>query len=341
MTAFQSCGINPEEYLKARNMDESLPWEHIDSGITKEFLMSEVEKAYKTKLTPDCRTGKCASCGIQDAIGTRCWALNLLTNQKPYAQAHNSNEVREVFSVMRIRFQFAKGEELKFISHLDVINAFTRAFRRAGIPIAYSHGFSPNPKLMFGSVLPVGTISESEFADIELESYMSPQDFFILSNNHLPSGLEILKAEEVSLKVKPLMAQINLASYKVIVNDVKENPKNQIDSLMNKDHIWVNQPAKDNNIRKKGLKTSKTYDIRPSIRNISLLKYNDRIMELEMVLGDNHAGKVRPEQIVRLILDDFKLSEIEIRKTGSFVESQGSLFSPFDMENELSGHSWA
>jgi radical SAM-linked protein len=246
----------------------------------------------------------------------------------------------------RIRFQFAKREEVKFISHLNMLNAFTRAFRRAEIPLAYSQGFNPHPKISFGSVLPVGTTSEVETADIDLEDYMKPEEFILRSNAQLPQGLEILKAQEISLKEQPLMSQISLASYIVRVSGAISDVDSSISSILGMDHIWIERQQKrtkrPSRRSKRKAKTSSFIDIKPRIRNINLLKHTDETLDIEMVLGDSGAGKVRPEEVIRIILDgsvedaDLEriLSSIKIQKTGSFIEYSGQLFSPMEITNQ-------
>jgi len=244
---------------------------------------------------------------------------------------------------VRIRFQFSKQEEVKFISHLDVIRAFTRAFRRAGIPIAYSHGFNPHPKIGFGSVLPVGTISKAEFVDVDLEEYMEASEFASRVNAELPAGLEILEVQEVSLKERPLMGQVSLASYIVRIPEIEGDPASKIESIMDMDHIWIEKAKSNKRSNKRGrqqTETSSFIDIKPLIRSLKLLGKVDGTLELEMLLGDSNEGKLRPEAVVRLIRDGLAkgnedeqnnlLSQMEIQKTGSFIEHQGQLFSPME-----------
>ena len=70
--------------------------------------------------------------------------------------------------MIRLRVKFTRGEEVKYISHLDMLKVFERALRRANIPIAYNKGFNPRPQIVFGLPLSVGVTSESEYADLEI-----------------------------------------------------------------------------------------------------------------------------------------------------------------------------
>ncbi len=344
MQAFSQCGIDPDVYHSERRSDQVLPWDHIDTYLTKDFLLRERDKAYNAMITSDCRWGECARCGVCDEKLGRVMNLASSIHYPASSIQYRASSIEHPAS--RIRFQFAKREEVKFISHLNMLNTFTRAFRRAEIPVAYSQGFNPHPKMSFGSVLPVGTTSEVEVADIDLESNMGTEEFISRANAQLPRGLEILKAQEVSLKEQPLMAQISLASYIVRVPEAVSDVDSRISSILGMDHIWIERQQKGSKRpsrrSKRKTRTSSFIDIKPRIRSISLLKHTDRTMDIEMVLGDSGSGKIRPEEVIRIILDgsaeDVDLEKVlsltKIQKTGSFIEYNGQLFSPMEITNQ-------
>ncbi len=356
MEAFDRCKVDPDVYLRARKRDQTMPWDHIDPLVTKDFLLAECDKAYKSELTPDCRWGNCSRCGIRSTLDTGCPEFQ---HPEPDTQHPASSIQHPASSIQhpaignqqpttRIRFQFAKREAVKFISHLDLINTFIRAFRRAGVPVAYSHGFNPHPKLSLGSGLPVGTTSEAEFADVDLEASMESDDFILRSNAQLPEGIEILKAQEISLKERPLMAQISLASYIVRAPKMENDVDSRIHSILNMDHIWIERTRRSARRAKRRARSEskdrKFVDIRPLIHSIELLQRADDTsdnagMEFEMVLGDGKNGKVRPEEVFRIILDGLAEDAgqetmpftIEIHKTGSFIEHQEQFSSPMEI----------
>ena len=101
-----------------------------------------------------------------------------------------------------IRIKFIRGEEVKFISHLDLMKVFERASRRANIPIAYSQGFNPHAHLIFGLPLSVGVTSQAEYADIELTEELDPENFMLGLNKQLPKGLIIVAAKARNTKPK-------------------------------------------------------------------------------------------------------------------------------------------
>jgi len=99
--------------------------------------------------------------------------------------------------VQKIRIKFAKGEEMKFISHRDLMRVFQRAIRRAGLPIAYSQGFNPHMKISWGNALKLGKTSDSEFAVLQFDNWIKPQELLQRLNRQLPKGIEILEANLV------------------------------------------------------------------------------------------------------------------------------------------------
>lgn len=338
MHAFARCEIDPSSYHRERAFDEILSWDHIDTRITKDFLIKERNRAYNGEMTPDCRTGECSDCGICDEKIT----VKLDTESKIQDAVYKDEKASEILHpVSKIRFRFVKGEEVKYISHLDIVNVFTRAFRRAGIKIAYSHGFNPHPKINFSSAVPVGTTSEAEFADIELDEDIDPDEFVSRVNLDLPKGVKILKAQKVSLKATSLMAQTGFASYIVRIHDYDKvgNLENKIRSVMEGENIMINRQQKSKNADKRKADKVSLIDIKSNVKSIRLLGCLDNILELEMTLGDGGSGKVRPEEIIVLLFsdnaetieDDIKFSSLDILKTEFFIENQGQFFSPMEL----------
>lgn len=99
--------------------------------------------------------------------------------------------------MQKVKIKYRKGEEVKFISHRDLMRAFQRAIRRAGLPVAYSQGFNPHMKIAWGNALKVGAISEAEFAEIQIDGWVKPSELMARLNAALPPGLEILDANLV------------------------------------------------------------------------------------------------------------------------------------------------
>lgn len=92
---------------------------------------------------------------------------------------------------MRINFKFSKKGNMKFISHLDLMRLFTRAMRRAGLPLKMTQGFSPHPKFSIKRALKLGLESDNEEAAIVLKEFIRPQEFELRLQEQLPEGISI------------------------------------------------------------------------------------------------------------------------------------------------------
>jgi len=99
--------------------------------------------------------------------------------------------------VKRIKVRFTKGEEIKFISHRDLMRLFQRAIRRADLPMIYSQGFNPHMRISWGQALKLGKTSDNEYATLQLEDWVKPSEVMLKLNQTLPKGVEILEANLV------------------------------------------------------------------------------------------------------------------------------------------------
>ncbi|CAO0822388.1 hypothetical protein DFAR_20001 [Desulfarculales bacterium] len=149
MQALGQAGLSVEEYLRARDPGEVLPWEHIDVGLSKDFLLAERDRAYGQKPTNDCRAGRCHDCGVCDhqAIKPRL-AQGDLTPPAPPPPLPPDR--------MAYRFRLEKTGPARFLGHLETMHHLGRAFRRAGVEMAHSQGFHPHALIKSDSALPLG-----------------------------------------------------------------------------------------------------------------------------------------------------------------------------------------
>ena len=114
---------------------------------------------------------------------------------------------------MRLCVVFSKGSEVRFVSHLDVQRLFQRAFRRAGLPLAYSQGFNPHPLVSFATALSVGMTSSGEYLDVTLTNDMTPDDFIAATAPTLPKGVEIREVFDMGESRRSLTSAMRSAEY--------------------------------------------------------------------------------------------------------------------------------
>jgi radical SAM family uncharacterized protein/radical SAM-linked protein len=211
--AFSDCGIDPSWYLRERRQDEILPWEHIDCGVTKSFLLLEWQRSRAEIYTPDCRGGACSACGICDHEELRMRLYRdgnggapLPTPGEPVAEERH-----------RIRLCVRKAGKARFSSHLEFMTAMHRAVRRTKLPIRYSGGFHPLPRISFPDALPTGIESDAEIIDLELLAPYDPAALLTALNGALPQGIEIRSAVEIPVKSPPPAVCIIATHYGVTI----------------------------------------------------------------------------------------------------------------------------
>lgn len=192
--------------------------------------------------------------------------------------------------MQRLRVRFCRGEEVKFISHLDLMRLWMRALIRAGVPLAYSEGFNPHPRLSLAAPLAVGVTSEAELMDIFLSKWASPHFFTATVSRQLPPGIEILQTYPIGPNQPALPAQVRYAEYRIEV-ETDRQPKDvetALSSLLSLEHLpWQHQ--RDTGLRR--------YDLRALIDDLWLIDFHHPYGTVGMRLRCDNSGSGRPEQV--------------------------------------------
>ncbi|MBN1101883.1 MAG: TIGR03960 family B12-binding radical SAM protein [Deltaproteobacteria bacterium] len=193
--SFRGRGPDPRFYLhRERSPEEAFPWDHIDCGVTRDFLRREWEKSLEGRPTADCREG-CLECGVCDhreirPVLHREW-VSPPASVTALPDPHSSGE-------RRYRIRFSKLGKARHLSHLEVVRLFSRAFRRGGLKMVYSKGYHPMPRISFYSALPVGVESLDESLEIRLHETLSPPKILERLNAQLPPGIRITTVADVT-----------------------------------------------------------------------------------------------------------------------------------------------
>lgn len=233
LAAFDSCGIDPQEYLRERDVEEPLPWDHLSCGISKDYFKKEYKRALRFRTTPDCLKTSCSICGACDydisknVLWPREEALTQLglTNTKKRENAGQPRTLEEVQAeralqheqapAQRLRVKYGKFDSFRFLGHLETARVIHRAARRAELPICFSLGYHPLPRISFGPPLPLGIESSADFFDVSLFENMSPEAFIERFNEALPEQLRLLSAEELIGKTPSLQESFCSMQYQV------------------------------------------------------------------------------------------------------------------------------
>lgn len=192
--------------------------------------------------------------------------------------------------MQRLRIRFSRGQEIKFISHLDIVRMWERALHRAGVPLAYSEGFSQHPRIAIAAPLSVGVTSEAELMDLFCTRWVAGHSLEESVNAQLPPGMRILQVQPVGLNLPSLQASVRFAEYIVEVETDKDQDEVQLllISLLHTETLpWQHQ--RDTGPRK--------YDLRALIDNLSLKDFQSPYATIGMKLRCDSGGSGRPEQV--------------------------------------------
>lgn len=283
---------------RQRDTEEPLPWDIISSGISREFFLKEREKAYQQERTPDCRDGNCSNCGICD-----------FTEISPKI---NQSETKGVYSTLffnksnnksktgrhLLEMDYTKTGPAGYFGHLEFINIFTRAINRADIPVVYSQGFHPMPRIAFPEPLPVGVESEKETLVIAISEIVDTEAVKTALNAQLPEGITI-KACRMSSGGNPKKTgEEKKAIYRI------ESPENVFDGKT-ADRFHQQKRFLLEKENKAGEK--RTIDLKEIVSNLVVIDKNRLLLEIREIPGK----KARPGDIAVAL---FGLTEAIVKR---------------------------
>ncbi len=286
--AFAECGWSEADYLALigpRDPDLPLPWDHLETGVSKAYLKRERRRALEGKLTPDCRFENCSGCGVCNHEGKRSrlaaqagvMEIRPRLNQAQRAAAAAAEETDQASEKLGIkaahyRLWYSKTGTAAFISQLELQAMLERAMRRARLPMSFSQGFHPLPLLSFARALPVGVESLEEHVDIYLRQALSPQEVLEALNPQLPDGLELLRVEPLEMKKK--QPQSVAETYELRLHGDEEQCRAIIlaleEFMAQENFVW-------SRMTKKGLRQR---DIRPLFSSLRL--FSDHCVKLRL-----------------------------------------------------------
>jgi len=197
--------------LEAWPREARLPWDVVDVGVRKEYLWEEYQRALSSDLSPPCPKGPCQRCGVCESgrrISIRLSDPAPVRDSLSPSTDLTSQEVTAYFHAT-----FAKIREARFLGHLDTARAILMAARRAGLPLAYSGGFHPAPKVRFSSPIPLGMESLCESVEFALVRMVNPAEMKSAMNAVLPKGIRLTRTRCASLKSLEGFATFSSYSY--------------------------------------------------------------------------------------------------------------------------------
>jgi len=232
-----------------------------------------------------------------------------------------------------VRVKYCKDGPIIYISHLNLAQVFTRALRRADIPVVKSEGFNPRFRISFGPPLPLGISSTSEYLDIRLKEEIKTEELVEKLNRVLPQGLKILRAKIIPSSAGSLVKIIDKASYiitlkikEVLLDSAVQNQENESKRLeqkleknnkrfLNLDEITVEKQTK-NGIKK--------VDIKPSILDIKVQKFKSPILKLNIEIRIGQRGNLNPRHVAKAWISNFanNFDIIQICRDGLYIKGE-------------------
>jgi len=195
--------------------------------------------------------------------------------------------------VCRYRIEFAKTEAMRFTGHLDLHRAWERTFRRAQLPLAYTQGFSPHPRIQLAAALPLGMLGEAELLDVWLEQAIDPGEVLERTRRAAPPGIWVIDVQSADLREATLQQQVVAAEFRAIPGEPISTGE-----LENRVARVLSLPSIERERR------GKHYDLRPLILDLEAEGATDVPVALRMRLAARESATGRPEEVlVALALD--------------------------------------
>ncbi|MFQ6113056.1 MAG: TIGR03960 family B12-binding radical SAM protein [bacterium] len=360
---FEHLQIDTEVWMKDIPLYAPTPWHHLDSRVKREFLIRELKRALQGRFSPACekpykkkseliRTdlGKpeegdklvCYHCGLEcdlEAIRKErieSWrSLERGIPVKIKTVDQNSKYLPDKDT--RYRASYRKLEEFRFLSALDLMRTFKRAFARSDVPLKYSEGFHPASLISFGPALGVGMESAEEFLDFETVVEMPCGQLLHRLNVQLPDGLKFMSIQKIDKNAKSLFEIIQVAEYSVSLDldELREELLKKVNRNLNENLVelhkqmiaeFMNQESIEITRRHKGQK--QTQNVKSLIRKIEVAN-SRQPLHLRLLLATGSRGGVRPEAILEKMYG-ISSEFFKIRRERLFVEKEGQLHSPLE-----------
>ncbi len=293
-SAFDEEGVDPDFYTtRARDVCEPLPWDHINTQLTKTFLSAEWENAHQGVYTADCRVDDCNQCGVCDFEQIEPLTHKSLAGN--FVKARPS-DIEKQATYKKLSVFYTKQDTAKYFGHLELVNIFLRALKRADIEVKFSEGFHPKPKVSFDNPLPVGIESLKERFIVTVPDYIRPQAVMDGLNAHLPAGLIITRCELAPKKTPASRHQ--LVRYQVTLKeDLLEEAR--LNAFKHRSEAPIRLMSPKGKLKK--------LDLKAIVERCELV--NSR--QLKFTLRSEPGKTVRPFDILRHI---FNLSEDQVKQ---------------------------
>ena len=267
---------------------QSLPWDHIDSGLDKRWLADDLQRALAATVVPDCSFAGCSSCGV---CGPEL-GHNVVLPPPPIPPALPQRPPASE-RVCRLRIGFAKTGSLALISHLDLLRLLERALRRSGLPVSFTGGFHPLPRLQVALALPLGVEGQGEWLDLEFTEAVEPAAVRARLQPELPPALQLLSAAVVPTFGPSLSQELASAQWELELRGERplawERLQEGVAAILAAPELLWHDTDKKGRPRQR--------DCRPALQALALLPPAPSL-RLRLDAAVDQAGRsIRPDQV--------------------------------------------
>ena len=272
--------------------EQSLPWDHIDSGLDKRWLAEDLQRALAATVVPDCSFDGCSSCGVcGPELGHN------VVIPPPAIPAALPQRAPASERVDRLRIGFAKTGSLALISHLDTLRMLERALRRSGLPVSFTGGFHPLPRLQLALPLPLGVEGSGEWLDLEFTEQVDPGLVRSRLQPELPAGFQLLSAIRVEVFGVSLSQELASAHWQFVLQPQAGAPPTPEQWQQARASLLAAETLIWNDTDKKGRPRSR--DCRPFLLDLQWAEpQSDGSLLCTLWAAIDAAGRsLRPEQV--------------------------------------------
>jgi len=285
---------------KEYELNQDLPWDFIDIGVEKDWLINEYKDALKSKTNPSCQTN-CVNCGVCNNFKVKK-VMDKKYNAKIPQQAQDNKINCSTFQLFdfstKYRIKLTKSGILRYFSHLDWQNTFHKALSRSGLKVAYSQGFNPTMKVSLGVALPLFIESGCELVDIELLDDVCKEEVKLKLEKVLPEGCKIKSIVKIDKSAQAIDNTVQWAQYEIKPFD---NTLQNFESLRyNMDRVLSSEEILLTKKNKKGL--TKTTNIKSAIKSYEFI---DDCLFIVLKTGQGtDVPALRADDLMKIIAPD-------------------------------------
>jgi radical SAM-linked protein len=211
----------------------------------------------------------------------------------------------------RVLLKIKKASSIKFISHLDFVKAFEYGLRRSKLPISFTEGFNPRPKMSFGNAAGVGVSSDDERIVLDLSQAVEPNQIKTRLNEKLPPGMQVISADEIPEDTKSELGKLNASEYQI---SISSSEVSKVERILNE----IMDSTEYTALRHKS-GSVQSVNFRPYVISMDIIDASDKTITINASFKTTNSGGGRPQDIIQILTNAIPdINILEIRRLQQF-----------------------